>query len=665
MIDLHALDNIATDYLRFEALCTQCIRNPTFSKPPTDAQIICGLDRIRTLLMNGSVDAACEIAETVCQRPIDDPRVQLNIRIHKLSELLHIVENIPHGRHDEHRDALQRALNYSQQLADFALNAFPEAYTIFKESMMLFAYPERTSTVQAMRQRRQILADELVSLTRVTVGARESNLSFLIRYLLPIYIQFKSPVINPTEQLDPLDELVCELLLCTSTSNDRTTRVTWQTDLPSPTKFSRYGEYKEADVQSLPERVNISRQESIESLNFTNGDVCAALKNELGRILVNRNCFRALVINYCAARGLHVFETAQDAILEGPQSQYPMLSSDQQRVVISESLVSPSSLAMFSVMYKLRKLAEERDFEAFLSFTSGLDVSLVESSPLLNFRIGQCQMLRCIRRGEYKAALKVVQEKLGPLAKKYPEFLPYLAQTTTLLMFAPDLDNPEGTVKRQKRNRATGKSVSCIDRETQYHSESGDDKWRRHMQRKDSTEPDAGSGVKPFEDFIGDVFQLVTENASLEAITAEVYNAYEKNCNEPQLVQLLKRLLSTHDEWQTHNMMTDNMADALGVNRIRGGCDGKAGFARGDATLGSGEEGSGTGSGSEGRGLGPSSGTTGESERNQRWDEQRENTVLTLMEFLSISRAQALAIVRDYPHAQNAQAILELVLSNM
>lgn len=611
--------------------------------------------------MNGSIDAAYETAESLCQHPIDDPRVQLNVRIHKLSELLHIAENVPHDKQDARESALQAALNYSQQLADFALDAFPEAYDLFKESMMLFAYPEHVCTAQAMRQRRQILADELVSLTRVTAGARESNLSFLIRYLLLICIQFKSPVITPTEQLDPLDGLVCDLLLCNASSNNRTTRIMWQTDLPSPTMFSHRGEYKEADVQSLPERVNISRQDAIEGLRFTDGDVCAALKNELGRVLINRNRFRALVINYCAARGLYVFETATSAVSESPQSQYPMLSLDQERVVMAESLVSPSSLAMFSVMYKLRELAKKGDFDAFLKAAGQLETNLVKSAPLLDFRIGQCQILRCIRRGDYDAALQVMQQKVGPLAKHGTEFLPYIAQTATLLVFAPGLNDFEGATKRRRHNSATVKDVSHNDDEPRHRSGREGDKRIRHTRRKDSIIPGEAGEEESFNHFLSDILELLTEDASLEAVMSEAYNAHKAKYNEPQLVQLLKRLLSTHEEWQTHNMMTDNLAGALGVNEIRGINSDKTGPGE-DGTSELREE-SGMGDGSEGQQQGLR--TSGGSAFEQRWDEQRESTVLTLMEFLAISRAQALAILRNHPHAQNAQAILDSVLGNM
>eukprot|EP00177_Eucheuma_denticulatum_P003090 GFKZ01005570.1.p1 GENE.GFKZ01005570.1~~GFKZ01005570.1.p1 ORF type:complete len:663 (-),score=75.75 GFKZ01005570.1:436-2424(-) len=662
MISLHALDTLTADHIRFEYLCSKCLHDPSaIGNPPTDPQVIHGLHRLRDLVMDGSIDAACQIAESITQHPLSDPRLQLNIRIHKMFELLHVAENIPHNKNpDAHNTALQRALKYSQQLAGFALNAFPEAYAQFTESMMLFAYPESASTLDAIQKRRQKLADQLVSVTRMTAYARESRFSFLMRYLLLIYVQFKSPVITPGQPLDPLDKLICDLFLCASTSHDRATRITWKTDLPRPSKFSHRAEYKEADVQALPERVNISRQESIESLHFTDGNVTSAIQNELGRVVINRGRLRALVVEYCAARGHHVFEIAEHAPSQGIQEEYPAVSSEH-RIVISRHLVSSASLDMFTVLHKLRALAENDQFDEYLQALREVDPAVTGDAPLLDFRVAQCRMMRYIRCGKFDAALQVSQQTLGPLAKRYPEFLPYLMEISTLLVFAADLENIESRPKRQKARDSGEKVASSSDLEEQR-SRRGGDKRIRHTRDVDKSLP--SGEVQPFEDFLGDAFQYVSESASLEAITSEVYNAYEAKLGEPQLLQLLKRLVSTHEEWQTHNMMTDNYATAMGISEVRGvkhvmesphcsEADKKSGHGRSDGSTDS-EGGSDT----------QEAGSVGRS-RNQRREIQRETMVLTLMEFLAISRAEALAIVRNHPHAQNAQAILDTVLSNM
>lgn len=635
MIDLHALDNFAQHHLQFEANCTQCFQNPTFSTPPTDPQILCGLDKIRTLVMRGDIDDACNICEQLCSHPIEDPRVQLNVRIHKLFELVHVAENTSRGHPTAYNDALQNALQYSQKLADFALNAFPEAYELFTESMMLFAYPESASTATAIQQRREKLADDLVSLTRMTVCARESCLSFLIRYLLLVYIQFKSPVVTPGQEPHPVESLILDLLSNDQTQPERTSRVAWKTDGSRPTKFNHRGEFEEADVQTLPERVSISRQDSIESLRFTNGDVLAALKNELGRVLINRQRFRNMVVEYCAARGLHVFETAQTAETSGARGQYPALSEDNERVLVALKNINPSALEMFPTMCKLRQLAKNGDFEGFLEAIGNVDPAMLENAPLLEFRVGQCQVMKHIQCSEFDRAIEVSQEKLGPLAKQYPEFLPALAETTTLLVYATDLKTVEDWPRRRKGKTERGEGSERV-RNRGF----GGDKRIRH-ERVSVDGKNGESEVQSFEEFLCESFGSVVEKASLEAVAFEAYNAYELKFEEPELIQVLKRLLDTHEEWQTQNMMKDRFSGALGVDEIVGGL----------------EDGN--------RSVLKAGGDGGKGNESCKVEEERESTVLTLMEFLAMSRAEALAVVRNHPQADNAQSIMDSLLGTM
>lgn len=663
MIDLHALDNFARDHLQFEADCSRCFRNPTLSNPRTDAEIICGLDKIRRLVMQGLIDDACDVCEKLCSHPIEDPRIQLNVRIHKLFELVHVAESKPPEQATSRKDALQEALRYSQQLADFALNAFPEAYGLFTESMMLFAYPENARTADAIHERRVNLAIDLVSLTTMTVCARESCLSFLIRYLLLIYLQFKSPIVTPGEELDSMEELVQELLEYSPGQGDRTSRIMWKTDGSRPTKFNHRGEYKEADVQTLRERVRIQRQDSIESLRFTDGDVFAALKNELGRVVVNRHRFRVMVVEYCAARGLHVFDTTEATPTCEEQSRCPTLS-DQELVVVPEHVIALSALKMFPVMCNLRLLARCGDPDAFLDAIRQVDPTLLESAPLLEFRIGQCQVMKHIRQGEFDSAIATVQQKLGPLANRYPEFLPSLTETVTVVVYASDLEPAERQLSlRPNPERDDEKDAGELDTERPRGARAGDRRVRHTRLPHDSSSVAPGnvSSVQSFDEFLKDSFGSVAANASLEAIAFEAYHAYEQKFKEPQLIQLLKRLLPTHEEWQAQNMMTDRFSSLLGVDEVRGVTDeghvsvldrARRAFREGGEVASEAAEGT---QNAEGR----------EPDRERVRDEVRENTVLTLMEFLAMSRAEALAVVRNHPHADNAQTIMDSLLGTM
>lgn len=662
MIDLDVLDRFATGHLEFEAACSRCARNPSISSPPTDAEVTCGLDQIRDLIMNGSIDEACEICAKLCFNPIDDPRVQINIRIHKLYELIHSAENIPKDKPALRTEALQKALLYSQELASFALDAFPEAYPMFIESMMLFAYPERTSTADAIHQRRKSLADNLVSLTRLTVFARESKLSFLIRYLLLIYIQFKSPVRTPGVPLHPMDELIRELLDDNEVSVDRPSRISWKTDGTRPTKFGNRDEYREIDVQALPERVSISRQESIESLRFARGNVAVALKNELGRILVKNTRFRQLVIEYCAARGLKVFEIAQADSTSGIGDRYPMISDEHDRVIIPRGTLSPSSMKMFSVMRKLRMLVQSKDFDTLLAAIEE-DADLLQHAPLLEFRIGQGRVLRFLQKEEYDSALNIVQQKLGPLAGKCPELHSALAETTTLLVFASDMKSVWQASPPSHMTRDTGLEPGDAETTSLPQADRAGDKRIRHSRPRERGTIGDLPHVQSFDNFLAQAVHAVAENASLECISAQAYKAHEKNFKKPDLIQLLELLIPVHEEWQAQNMMTDKFSNAMGIDELRGSFDEDKESAKNDQDA-SHISGTHQGGGQEGHGSTTNSGSL-RNDRAVRRDEQRESTVLTLMEFLAISRAEALAIVRNHPHADNAQTILDSLLGSM
>ncbi|CDF40490.1 unnamed protein product [Chondrus crispus] len=606
--------------------------------------------------MDGAILEACDVSEKLCSKPIDDPRVQLNVRIHTLHELIYTAENIPKEKKTAREEALEKALHYSRKLASFALDAFPEAYPMFTESMMLFACPERTNTVEAIRKRRKALADELVSLTRMTVGARESKLSFLIRYLLLIYIQFKSPVMTQGETFDPQKALINELVMGSSDSLHRTSRILWKTDGTRPTKFGHRDDYKEIDVQALPERVNISRQDSIESLRFSDGDVSIALKNELGRVEVSRTRFRQLVIEYCAARGFHVFEAGKACLNKENGDQFPVVSDEEDRMVVVEGMVSQDYMEMFSALQKLRGLAGKSDLEAYLPVVEEMGHELLEQAPVLDFRIGQCEVLRYLKGDEFDTALRVIQQRLAPAARKYPELQKSLTDTITLLVFATDV----------KRNLKESERAAKY----RVHGAVGEDK-KRNLLLEDTEmcgnncDPGAEEQKKhsnSFEGFLSTAIRAVVDNVSIDSIIAEAYKAYEMKFKAPELLQLLSSLVVTHKEWQTYNMMTDRFSNAMGIDELGGLCEGQRGSSADIRHAFTISECANNQEVGEAQSANPSSQI---STRDQRRNEQRENTVLTLMEFLAISRAEALTVVRNHPNAENAQTILELWLGHM
>lgn len=606
--------------------------------------------------MDGAIDDACIVCEKLCATPINDPRMQLNVRIHKLHELIYTAENIPEEKKILRTEALEEALQYSRELASFALDAFPEAYPMFTESMMLFACPERTSTTELICRRRKVLADEIVSLTKMTVGARESRLSFLVRYLLLIYIQFKAPVRSPGEAFDPLKALIGELLLVSEDSIDRTARILWTTEGGPLTKFGHRGDYKEVDVQALPERVNISRQESIESLRFTDGDVTAALKNELGKVRLSRSRLRQLVVEYCATRGLQVFETGKTGTNTEHGDQFPKISSEQDRIIVPEGMVSESSMKMFSVMCKLRGLEGKYDIEAILPILEEIGHDLLGQAPVLDFRIGQCEVLKHLKQDEFDAALNIIQQRLAPTAKKYPHLEKSITETITLLVFATDTKCfLDATLDIDDKSSSQREPVNEIPSSMRKDMDMVDHEDTSAAETKDNIS-------NSFDAYLSNAIQAVTGSISIDSVTAEAYKAYETKYQAPALLHVLNDLVLAHKEWQTYNMMVDRFSEVMGIAELeRGGVGDGSSLA--NIQCGStspGDEKKAGGMKENDSNMNSSTGI-----REQVRIDNRENIVLTLMEFLAISRAEALAAVRNHPNAESAQTIVDAVFGQM
>lgn len=611
--------------------------------------------------MQGSIDDALAVLKALsCSIP-EDPHVQLNIRIHKLFELLHMAGNTPKDKSLRYTQSLTAALAYSQELATFALDAFPEAYELFTESMMLFAFPEQTSTTDFIMKKRKHLADDLVALARVTVRARESCLSFLLRYLILIYIQFKPPSVTD-EQRSPINILICDLVMFKIESNEGPLRVTWKTDGLRPPWYGQRAEFKESDVQALRERVDMSRQEAIEGLCFTGGNFATALKNELGRIKMDPHRFRRMVLDYCAARGLSACYPASP-ILDSPILLQPKSDIFYQNG-FSEAELSSVSIEMFTVMHKLRSLSSNGNCDNMLEKLRQIDEFMPERSPVLDFRIGQNEFLYHVRHKDLSSAIDVLHAKLGVLSQTCPEFLPLLTETLTFVIFKDDLEAMKNDNQRPQMGVAKEEGTRESDGGNEPTEELSDVGQVLQGDIHDSpatsggmTSEDTDMIAITFTDFLTKVSEKASEWSSVEHITQEAYNILERRNGEPELVQLLKLLIKTHEEWQASNMMTDRFSDTFGIGEICGEVNTRQSILdeipKKDRTEGEQNVAQ--------KGIMPIE---------QRPDsllasEQRENTILTLMEFLAMSRAEALSVVRNHPQASNTEAILDSLLGSM
>lgn len=700
MNNLMALDLLAKSHLQFDA---KCARAATEEHPESldDEHVAVALTRARALVMAGRVEDAWRVCEAVCACPIEDPRLQLRVRIHHLFELLHAA----HAAHEEaaRRAGLERAVCYSRELAEFALNSFPEAYGIFTNEMLLFAYPERVKGYAALFERRKELANEIVALTQAVVGARESSLSFLVRYLLLIYAQRAMHNDGDEELSDNVQDLMVELLLtdddadesaaeakrmelrarqeekrkrvaedgdcsemeCTYEEsllqcNIRDTEMLpggmtggtlWRTDGVRPVRYGCHQQFDEADVQSLPDRVRINRREAVESLRFTNGDADAALRNELGRVVINRSRLRRMVVEYCAMRGLKAFEyvtPSSSKMFSSTSSEgttkagLPSVSENSNRLLIEKSEVPEDIQTVFAAMYRLRRLADSGNFDEFVAAVCEIEPSLLASSPQLHFRMRQCQLWIQLRNGDTCAALEIARTKLGPLAEENADLREALSETAMLLAYPGAVHHPNDVSQYCDEDGSGSRAARAGEKRPR-----GSDK---SLPDSDMYESDMYESAAHGEEAPSAHAQLLAvatralAASSLESVAEQTYHALGQRWREPELAKLLRVTLTTHSRWLAQNMMPDRFAAWLGIDSLRG--DTRGG-------------GSGGAPGGAPAAYPPSSNARAEPAA------QRETLVIKLMEVLAVSRADALAHIRRHPGARSAQDIIEAVFAQM
>jgi hypothetical protein len=132
----------------------------------------------------------------------------------------------------------------------------------------------------------------------------------------------------------------------------------------------------------------------------------------------------------------------------------------------------------------------------------------------------------------------------------------------------------------------------------------------------------------------------------MSSLAAPIYRAVGKLCGEPLLSRLLVTLLETHANWlAASGMPVDQFGDLLGINEL--GRDEDACAEAPDVRDAASDPSVRTkGGGSAGGG---------------REDPARAQKILTLREFLSLSRAEALSILNEHP-SLDVNAIIEMMM---
>lgn len=177
--------------------------------------------------------------------------------------------------------------------------------------------------------------------------------------------------------------------------------------------------FSESDVQILVNNLAISRQEAVDALKYTDGNLELAFKSELGRLQLNNDLMLEFCAEYCELRGL------------SPGSKYSLFHP------------SPEVDSKISRMRKIRELAQQNDVTELIREVLLWDASIPEKYPEFYFKLKRCEFLNKTYQGQSEKALKIAREEMAPLTKGSPELTRLLKETFSALI-STDINDGDG-----------------------------------------------------------------------------------------------------------------------------------------------------------------------------------------------------------------------------
>ncbi|MCO5546584.1 hypothetical protein L7F22_000013 [Adiantum nelumboides] len=277
-VNWNALDALILDYADAEQLLLESDKSlGSFVLRST-------ISHIRGLIEKGSINEALELLKLQAPSVLQDQRLLFRLHKQKFIELLRA------GGRQAQDEAIQCSRTV---LGPYALTAYPEAYEEFKRLLLVLIYSKDDAgspVVQEWSESNRIeLAATVASVLRAQLRAYDPLFSLALRYLLSTHNCYCSR----QGTTSPIAELSGALL-----HKEKDPPATPYDCLLEAPKFD------ESDVQALAHAVDVSRQGAVDSLRYAGGDLNLALKNELGRIRLDRGLLDDLVHDYCVYRGL-------------------------------------------------------------------------------------------------------------------------------------------------------------------------------------------------------------------------------------------------------------------------------------------------------------------------------------------------------------------------
>ncbi|CAM6042320.1 unnamed protein product [Sphagnum compactum] len=282
-VNLGALDALVLDYVESEFLVENRDAS-TISSASSNVSVRMAIHLIQTLMQSGRIMEAFNLMQEHAPVVLEDQHLLFQLHKQNFIELLR----------DGDKDCFAEALKCARtRLCPSALNAYPEAYEEFKGVLLALMYDKDDSTSPVSEEwseaRRFELAATITSTLKAQLRVYDPLLSLTLRYLISIHNGYCLQQGVPSSIVDVTAKVVLK---------DRDPPAMPHEGLLEAPSFN------ESDVQALAQAAGLSRQGALNSLRFTNGDLFAAFKNELSRLRVNFSMINELVKEYCIYRGL-------------------------------------------------------------------------------------------------------------------------------------------------------------------------------------------------------------------------------------------------------------------------------------------------------------------------------------------------------------------------
>ncbi|CAH8354189.1 unnamed protein product [Eruca vesicaria subsp. sativa] len=678
-VNWEALDALIIDFVSSENLVVEEEADANSSPSPSSsssppcissssyhARLI--IRRIRNSIESGEIQKAIDILRSHAPFVLDDHRILFRLQKQKFIELLR------KGR-DEDRAAAIHCLRTC--VAPSALDAYPEAYEEFKHLLLALIYDkdDQTSPVanEWAEKRRYEMAGVMSSILRASLQAYDPLFSMTLRYLISIHKGF------------------CFHQGISSAVSDLTHRLLLEERDPPATPLESMYEappFDEVDIQALAHAVELTRQGAVDSMKFAKGDLFQAFQNELCRMQLDVSVLDELVKEYCIYRGIvesemqmitgpvkrNQFEVAHrlsrhcsaeidlntsqhsdvedNSMLDGSHVNDEEMSSKEGgevgygseptnvsedcsnswsnkgentralvrirshmncesnkrkrwrgRVDETDRLPDPSFSKSetgiedkYEIALALKELVSRGMVAEAVCEISAMDSDFFTQNPSLHFHLKQVEFLKLVSAGDHNGALKVACSHLGPLAAKDQSLLKTMKETL-LVLLQPDNEN------------TTGKDL-------------------------------------PLNDL---------------ANTLQVSVGNRLGIEEPQLMKIIRATLHSHTEWFKLQMCKDRFSnllkidslkdvntDLIGAIRSRSNKENNTNLSSQLTTTSSSTMTSDDG-GSSSLMM-----TTQTSSREALWE---ESAILKVMEFLALSRSDAIQLLSQYNG--NAEAVIQ------